>query len=346
MDHETNSRVDDSSKFAAAEIGYVEFNHRERLRLISTWPSKWGDNLQFLVNDGLGTGLGWHGAEQAPTDFPGFGITITQELVENSSIGPAVVGIATVPSKTLEGVEDAARRINELLGLLVLTNLGNCTLRWWCYLTHIGGDGSSPATIQGQEFDGFASGYSRLPTAVRRYVRQALYWIRMARGTRYEAHRMDVLRSFDAYWNVVECITAAVIELKPIAISTDEKLSAVRRLHEEIVKRGAISLEDVAQLSRAARPIGERDRLIYAIATLYQTSAAESEEVSLFVRELYDARNRAKHAKVDVERDEVLRRFEHTLQPLKYLALDLLFRMLGRRGLGGWPWIQGIRRRQ
>lgn len=301
--------------------------------------------MRFFVNDGQQAGLGWNAHDLVPTEFPEFGVTITSEQKEHTAIGPAVIGIATVPSKTLSGLEDAARRINELLGLIVLMNFGNCTLRWWCFLLHFGGGGSTPAVVKREHFEGFATGYRSLPESVQRYVRQALYWIRIARDTNPVGHRMDVLQSFEAYWNAVECATAAVMELKPISRSAEERIAAASQILSQICKNDAVTLKDIDRLIRAARPLGEKDRLHHAIVTLFRPSIEDETEISNFVKELYDARNRAKHGKVDVERDDVLRRFEKTLQPLKYLSLDLLYILLGRRGFGGWTWVQGVRSR-
>lgn len=339
------TELEELRAFGSGDIGYSELEHRRRLRLISTWPTAWGDSAHFLIADGYPLGLGVHTDEMSSTEFPEFGITITTERRENASIGPAVLGIASVSSKTLAGLEDAARRINELLGVLVLDNLGNCTLRWWCFLLHSSGVGGSPSVVRRDNLEGFLGGLTRLPEQAQRHTRQALYWIRVARGTNLDWHRMDVLRSFDAYWNTVECVSAAVAKLSPLVRSTGEIRAAIAAVHSELKARESISLNDVERLCRSARPVGERDRLVHAIEYLMSPSDEMKPEIVRFVKELYDARNHSKHGKVDVEEDEVLRKFERTLSPLRYLALELLFRLLGRKGFGGWPWIQQMRSR-
>lgn len=318
----------------------VERPSNPRLGIIQAWPSAWGDRMMFLLSDGQGSGVGWHPGKRESIKFPDFGIELTEQTTDDGIIGPAVICFADVTSKSVEGVADASRRINELLGLLVLSELGHCTLRWFSFATHVGGESGSPASIAAENYEGLIAGYLSLPASTRRQLRRALYWLRMAKGSQIEGYRMALARSFESYWNAVDCISATVRTLAPIEIPKETRLKNVRVIYEEVLSRGSITLADAERMGKAARGIGDRDILVHAIATVYGSSESEILEIRSLVRDLYELRNRVKHAKIDVEEDDELQRFEALLSPIKYLALDLLFVLLGRKGFGGWSWIK------
>jgi hypothetical protein len=50
----------------------------------------------------------------------------------------------TVSSKTVEAIEDAARRINLLLGINTFVNWGNRGVGWWSWVVHGTGGGVMP----------------------------------------------------------------------------------------------------------------------------------------------------------------------------------------------------------
>ena len=55
----------------------------------------------------------------------------------------------------------------------------------------------------------------RLPPAVRRKVRAALYWMREPKQMILEGFKADILRLYAGYWNALECLVEAVCLMQP-----------------------------------------------------------------------------------------------------------------------------------
>jgi len=99
---------------------------------IKSWPSDWGDDLRILI----------YGDFELPDEemhFDELGITVHPEKLEKTVIGSALTVLSAtveIPGRSIQGLLDATRRINVLLGSLVLIDWGNPSCGWWSWVTH------------------------------------------------------------------------------------------------------------------------------------------------------------------------------------------------------------------
>ena len=150
-------------------------NFEERLE--SCWQETWGDELPFLI-------YGDFQPPEAEIRFEELGITLYREdmhkkwqndtAVRGSCVLNAVVRIR---HRNMEGILDAIRRINVLLGTFILIGWGNGSCNWWSWVVHSESSAALPK-ISFEEWHAAIASIGRLPAAVRRRLEAALYWIR------------------------------------------------------------------------------------------------------------------------------------------------------------------------
>ncbi len=314
---------------------YAVSEAQERHEFLKNWPAAWGDAFQFVVS------FDWVDVAKQ-IDCSQFGIVITTTpWPEYSPFPDGVIARASVAGKTQADVDDAVRRINDLLGLLSLLNYGSRSLRWYCHLTHLGITFGSDLSIRTQELNDCASALRDLSEQERRLVRRALYWLRVAPHRQRESHRTDLIRMFEMYWNAFECVTNAGLLRTPIP--KKDRRTIKRELSTEfarLVNQGRLTREDVARIKQIVGGPGQVRKLTFAVSAALKAEDVHKAEIAKFVKQLCGFRNELKHADLDAEDNATLMRAENLIVPFRYLTLDLLLRALGRRGFGGWEWLR------
>lgn len=291
--------------------------------------------MQIIVSDGIdGT------PSPGTIDFPAFGITLTSEEPEHSPIGGGRFAWVRVTDHTWPAVEDAVHRINDWLGLLSLLNFGNGSLRWWSFVTHFGGGGGVMLDLDHAHLESFRLSLEAMPEGERLHVRQALYWLRNAAPALTNAHRMDSLRQFDMYWNAFECSAQAYLVRSPLERDQARINVALERENASPDARLPLSVKEIERLAHIVRRPSQRDRLQHAIFMCFATERHDDAEISALLKRLLAFRNKTKHAKVQAELNKTLIEGELLLAALRYLCMEMIYKLLGKQGVGGWAWIR------
>lgn len=336
-DESSQARMAAELEFVQArrDVSSVERDQLIREVLVRNWPSAWGHDMQIIVSDGI---------DSIPCEdsieFPAFGITLTSEQPEHSPIGGGRFANVRVTDHTWPAVEDAVRRINDWLGLITLLNFGNGPLRWWSFVTHFGGGGGANLEFDNEHLEPFRVSLDELSEGERVHVRQALYWLRNAAPVRTHSHRMDSLRQFEMYWNAFECGAQVYLVRNPLLRDETQLRIALDRENERVGARPQLSLKDVERLVQIVRYPSQPDRLQHALSSCFTNEVEYHAEISALLKRLLEFRNKTKHAKVEAELNKTLIEGELLLEALRYLVLEMIYRLLGKRGFGGWSWIR------
>lgn len=293
-------------------------------RRIQDWPRAWGDDLHILL-------YGEFNPPGSDLEFPSLGITIYQEKVEPSTFKSAhlvLKGKVKVNEKNIDGVIDAIRRINILLGAIVLESWGNNALGWWSSVTHGWQTLGVHFSFSPTPTERIIEEILKLPPPVRRRIDAALYWVREPKNLRQTYYRSELLRLYAAHWNAFECLVEAVNIIRPREKQSkgdkqrliDEFLGArggrltsndVQKCYHEIVNPGL-----VANASHALR-VCFRDEAEGYISECFRRADRHNR--------LYDIRNAINHGEIDAEHPEELLRIESRLQKLWFIV----WRMFG-----------------
>lgn len=336
-DHESSqARMSAELEFVQArrDISSVARDQLIREVLVRNWPSAWGHDMQIIVSDGIDSML-----REDSIEFPAFGITLTQEKPEHSPIGGGRFATVRVTDHTWPAVEDAVRRINDWLGLITLLNFGNGSLRWWSFVTHLGGGSGDSLEFDHEHLESFRASLDEMPESDGVHIRQALYWLRNAAPVRTQSHRMDSLRQFEMYWNAFECAAQVYLVRAPLLRDEAQILNDLDVEKELVGALSQLSIKDVERLAQIVRHPSQRDCLQYALVCCFSDEAEHHAEISALLKRLLKFRNKTKHAKVEAELNRTLIEGELLLDALRYLVLEMVYRLLGKRGFGGWSWI-------
>lgn len=297
----------------ASELAWFE-------KRIQEWSEKHQGYLNILV----------YGDFLIPSeqiDFPEIGITIHPGQFRNTVvIAPAVVEAkVTLADSTVEGVLDAIKRINFLLGVWTVENWGP-TIDWWCWVTHGNGGG----TLAELEFAGFSrvhNTFKNLPEKVRLRIQSALYWISKSKNSIGDT-REDTLRKYAGYWNAFECLVDAICELRPR--SKESQQNRQQRLNEYVAQRGGqLTLEDIRHCNREFVDPGLVAKASHAISQCFDEPARYIEEcfkIKPKEDRLYNIRNSINHGEIDADNPKELIRVAGKLSRL----FIIVWRMLGR----------------
>jgi hypothetical protein len=100
------------------------------------WPSNWGDDLQILI-------YGDFRPPEQEVRFEGLKITVypenLRETKENLVIKSALTvlrALVGIDEKSVAALDDAAKRINVLLGAFILVGWASGACGWWSHVTH------------------------------------------------------------------------------------------------------------------------------------------------------------------------------------------------------------------
>lgn len=278
---------------------------------IAEWPEEWKESLKILI----------YGDFRQPArelHFESLGITVHPEPRSNTVVGPSLCVLnasVEVSERTLAGLNDAARRINALLGAWTLWGHGNAAFGWWSHLTH-GSPSSAIVDLELGRLPETLSTLENLPPEIARKVRSALYWVRDSRAQFTEQHKNNVLRMYAAYWNAFECLVDAVLKRHPqTKLKKKDKEEYLKRLIEE--RDGALTLSDIDKCYREIVNPGLAGRAKHALVVCFPEHGARYAEECFFRTDksnrLYDIRNAINHGDIDAENVEGLARVQGRL---------------------------------
>lgn len=202
------------SFYTASRQAYLE-------QQIAHWSEEWDDKLEFLI----------YGDFQPPNQklvIKPLGIIVYPEIQEHFLFKPPITvlrAMIKVSEKSIDGVIDATKRINILLGTHTLVEWGNEAVGWWSQITHY-----PVRTGFGRPFDvhpmtPVVESFLLLPNDVQKKVQSAMFWIYAPKHLWTDVGVNDsVLRIYTSYWNAFECLVDAILLLHPIPkISKIEK---------------------------------------------------------------------------------------------------------------------------
>ncbi|MBC7833574.1 MAG: hypothetical protein H7Y88_00555 [Phycisphaerales bacterium] len=112
---------------------------REHLEMdLANWKEDWGNQLPVLI----------YGDFISPTEtlcFAELGITVEPKPIKDSNVRAICVLQARViiAEPTIDGLADAAARMNKLLGALAALN-GGGAMGWWSSIIHVRSGGMMP----------------------------------------------------------------------------------------------------------------------------------------------------------------------------------------------------------
>jgi hypothetical protein len=293
-------------------------------RRIQDWPHAWGDSLHILL-------YGEFNPPERDIEFPSLGITVYHEKVEDSIFKRAHLvlrGEVKVNARNIDGVIDAIRRINTLLGAIILESWGNNALGWWSSVIHGWSLLGFHFNFSPAPTERIIEGVLRLPPQVRRKIDAALYWVREPKNLGQDYYRSELLRLYAAHWSAFECLVEAVNILRP-----REKLSKTdkQRLIDEFLggRGGKLTSNDVQECYHEIVNPGLVGNASHALRICFRDEA-EGYISECFRRadrhnRLYDIRNAINHGEIDAEHPEELLRIESRLQKLWFIV----WRMFG-----------------
>lgn len=295
----------------------------ERVR---KWPTAWGDDLHVLI----------YGDFEAPSsnlDYPSLGIAVNCEKKEKTIIRGAMTVLGAtvaVEEKSVRALIDAARRLNLLLGVYTLHEWGNAGCGWWSWVTHDSGGGVfAKLTHVGVEES--IAAVLNLPTAVRKKVEAALFWVREPRHLLLESYRPDVLRIYSAYWNAFECLVEAVGLIRP-----QQKLTRLEKQAEIDGflrhRGGKLTAEDVQDCYYRIVNPGFVGKTSHALRVCFGEQGDEYAEECFRSQNrhdrLYDIRNAINHGEIDAENPSELLRVEAKLRRLWIIVWGMFGRVV------------------
>ena len=287
---------------------------------IKSWPSDWGDYLRILI----------YGDFELPDEemhFDELGITVHPEKLEKTVIGSALTVLSAtveIPGRSIQGLLDATRRINVLLGSLVLIDWGNPSCGWWSWVTH----GPSIGLIGKWKTKELNTAINKIVelssnAEVGRKIASALYWIREPKARNF--YERDLLRIYSGYWNAFECLVDAVNLLTPRERpSKSQKKQVIENYISE--RNGELSPSDILELYRVVDP-GFIAKAKHGLQVCFEDQAtAYIKECFSGDNSLYQIRNSINHGEVDAENLTELIRIEEKLHRLWMIV----WRMFGR----------------
>jgi len=193
--------------------------------LIAHWPSGWGNDFQVLL-------YGDFDPPGADLEFENLGIRVLHEPVETQIIKGATTVLAakvTVAERSVDGILDATRRLNILLGAWTLVTWSNVAVGWWSYITHSHGGGTKES-LDHADLPAAVEGIAKLPDSIRPKVDAALFWVREPQRMMREGFRPNLLGRYAAYWNAFECLVDAINHGDVDAENLDEQLRIDSRI--------------------------------------------------------------------------------------------------------------------
>src|SRR5579883_394200 len=276
---------------------------------IAQWPAGWADDLVVLIYGDFNV---------PPTElaFPDLGITIEPEKLTNTVIRSAMCVLKArvkIPEKSVNALVDAAARINTLLGVLAVLNWGNAGSGWWSAVTH-GSMFGLVAKVEPDRVHKVVEELAKLPPAVARKVRSALYWIREPRQLMMEGYRSDVLRVYAGYWNAFECLVEAVCLLRQQAkLGRAEKQAGIDAFVAG--RNGRLDAASVAECYKKFIDPGFVAKASHALKVCFPERAeqyvAECFRMKPEQDRLYNIRNAINHGDIDADNpSEILRVYD------------------------------------
>ena len=291
---------------------------------IQIWSDACEDNLPILL----------YGDFEPPErimDFPSLGITVYPEKVDNRVISAAYCVLKSevkVYERNLDGVIDAIRRVNLLLGTITIESCGNYAVGWWSHILH-GSFIEFHFNFPADPTDLMLERIIQLPPLVRRRIEAALYWIREPKRLFRESYHNDLLRLYAGYWNAFECLVEAVNILRP-----QKKLSKSdkeRMINKFVTQHGGnLTSADIQKCFQEIVNPGLVGKASHALRVCFGDEA-EAYINECFLRtdrrnRLYDIRNAINHGEIDAASLKELLRVESRLSKLWFIV----WRMFGR----------------
>lgn len=346
---QTTSDVTESMRLRTIELRRQGFDHIQANgkalleRRIQDWPVSWGNSLHILL-------YGDFALPEKIMSYPSLDITVHPQQVEKALFGTSAKNLmlaldiasvvrahmvldaqVSVSGRHLDGIVDAIRRINLLLGAITLENWANNAIGWWCSITH----GWSPLGVHFQfspeSTELINKQILKLPPSVRLKFDSALYWVREPKNLNQESYRNEVLRLYAAYWNAFECLVEGLNILRPM-----KKLSKAdkQRLIDEFVaeRKGKLRSEDIQKCYQEIVNPGFVGKATHALRICFGDDAAayihECFQRTDRHNRLYDIRNAINHGEIDAEHPEELLRIESRQQKLWFIVWGMFGRLI------------------
>ena len=296
---------------------------------IRQWPPEWGDDLSILI-------YGDFTAPATDLSFADLGITVEAGRLTNTIITSAMCVLrarVTVRAKSVAGLADAAARINLLLGVLTVLNLGNSGCGWWSHVTH-GTPYGVGSVFDQSEIERAVESLQSLPKQIRHKVTAALYWIREPRQMMREGFRSDVLRAYAGYWNAFECLVDAVCILRPPkSLTKKEKDDGINQFLAD--NNGKLDPAKIGECFRLFVDPGFVPKASHALRQCFPERADEYINECFKVKparnRLYDIRNAINHGEVDTENPLELIRIDERHSRLWLIVFGILGQIISVR---------------
>ena len=310
-----------------------EQNERHQLdafeRRIEDWPKKWGKTLQFVIISDLVN------IPQDKLHFDSLGITMLGSVPQKSTDMAYCRTTACIDvfERSADGINEAVKRINVLVGILFLESLGNARVGWYCGLI----DGCFGRGSLGEcDFERVNVASNRvlnLPPSLRKRICQTLFWIRAGgHPADREEFGREVLRTYVYNWNAFEGLVHAICSVRPLAKRDhSEKQQAI---HCAIARgNGSLTPKNLARLYRLVVEPGFRVLAEHAINVSLSRDAdlvnKECFELLPKSDRLYAIRNAINHGDIDAECYSTLARLRAREGVLREIVTRMLYSTIG-----------------
>lgn len=279
------NEADDKLKWCGDRIGELENQGLDlssaiaRMKMeqrLAEWPEEWGKSLRILIYGDFKPIC-----NQLQVDS--LGITVYPGRQSDTVIGQSLCVLRAsveVNERTVAGLNDAARRINALLGAWTLWSHGNAAFGWWSDLSH-GSTTGVYADLECERMPETLSTLEKLSPDISKKVRSALYWVRSSRAQFTEQHKNDTLRMYAAYWNAFECLVDAVLKVSPTNnLKKKDKEESLKKLME--AREGKLTIADVDKIYRELINPGFVARAKHALTVCFPEHGAIYAEECFF----------------------------------------------------------------
>jgi len=280
------------SFYTASEQAYLE-------QQIAHWPEEWADKLEFLI----------YGDFQPPNQklvIKPLGIIVYPEIQEHFLFKPPITvlrAMINVSEKSIDGVIDATKRINILLGTHTLVEWGNEAIGWWSQITHFSGRTGFGRPFDVHPMTPVVESFLLLPNDVQKKVQSAMFWIYAPKHLWTDVGVNDsVFRIYTSYWNAFECLVDAILLLHPLPkISKSEKQKQIDEFVSERARK--LTTQDIETCYRSIVNPGLMKRAEHAFKICFGQDGDRYIKECFRTRDpensLYNIRNSINHGEID-----------------------------------------------
>jgi len=294
---------------------------------IEKWPESWGDEFQFLL-------YGDFEPLEEEYEIKELGITVFPENLKDTVIRKSKTvhkAKAVIPSKSIESILDASRRINLFLGTFTLVTWTNCHCGWWSHITHDNGGGGVKTNLNHDDLARAIAGAASINPEISGKVESALFWLRDPKRPMMDLSSPDLLKVYAAYWNAFECLVDAICIAVPYKKKTKgEKRDILTKILDS--HGGEVTPSFIQEAYKGVINPGLKAKATHAIEVCF------GEDAEYFIDEcfnrddkanrLYDIRNSINHGEVRAEDPQELARIQSRTSKLWMLIMGMFGRLI------------------